>query len=223
MLSPWSLCQHREGKVNRVSQVQLVTRGRETHQELKPRRSEDLVKKRSPIKEFKTFMEDFINKKWRLHRWQVIGINYHCKKIRNFQELFKEPKHQQDVAIIRDYTDRVTCSYDKSTQSGELGGGQRNIGMEGILYCYYNPDTEEVEHHWHGCLSDEKQQDARTSFFNTRRFIRHVKALGYLTKLGSTLWVQSDGCSKQCKSGTVCWTYSHLSKTYSVNIDSEDR
>ena len=185
----------------------------------KPRRSEDLVKKRSPIKEFKTFMEDFINKKWRLHRWQVIGINYHCKKIRNFQELFKEPKHQQDVAIIRDYTDRVTCSYDKSTQSGELGGGQRNIGMEGILCCFYNPDTEEVEHHWCGCPSDEKQQDARTSFFNARRFIRHVKTLGYLTKLGSTLWVQSDGCSKQCKSGTVCWTYSHLSKTYSINID----
>ena len=51
----------------------------------KPRRSEDLVKKRTPIKEFKTFMEDFIKKKWRLHRWQVIGINCRCKKIRNFQ------------------------------------------------------------------------------------------------------------------------------------------
>ena len=91
-----------------------------------------------------------------------------------------------------------------------MGGGQRNIGMEGFLVKYYNARDDTVETHWLGYLSDEKQQDARTSFCNTRLFIREAIKGGVLAK-GSTLWVQSDGCSEQDKSGTTgtSWTHDH--------------
>jgi hypothetical protein len=107
-------------------------------------------------------------------------------------------KHQRDVFVIRDYTDRVKCAYDTSIQSGELGGAQKNIGMEGFLYAIYNHDKGKVEWHWVGYLSDEKQQDAHTSFANTRKFVEMMQRQKYLPE-GATLWVQSDGCGKQYK------------------------
>ena len=99
-----------------------------------------------------------------------------------------------------------------------MGSGQKNIGMEGFLYIVYNRTRDKIEYHWQGYLSDEKQQDARTSFANTRKFIETMKSKGYLTE-NATLWVQSDGCSKQYKCGTTCWTYAYLASIYKLQID----
>ena len=132
-----------------------------------PKRTEDPVRKSKPIYDFVTEFEKFINTKWRLHKWQLLGLNKKCKAFRDKLTLLKKKKHEKDVLLIRDYTDRVQCAYDRSTQSGEMGGAQKNIGMEGLLYYIYNQRNKEVECHWQGYLSDEKIQDARTSFVNT--------------------------------------------------------
>ena len=64
--------------------------------------------------------------------------------------------HNKDVFVVKDYTDCVKCCYDRSAQSGEMGGAQKNIGMEGFLYALLHAETNQVEHHWYGFLSDEK-------------------------------------------------------------------
>jgi hypothetical protein len=122
------------------------------------------------------------------------------------------------LSFVADYTDRVKCAYDRSTQSGELGGAQKNIGMEGFLYAIYNHDKGKVEWHWMGYLSDEKQQDARTSFANTRKFVEMMQRQKYLPE-GATLWVQSDGCGKQYKCGTTVETYSLIAHSYKLQVD----
>jgi hypothetical protein len=184
----------------------------------KPKKTEDPVKKTKPIYEFITEFEEFINTKWRLHNWQKIGLNGKCKEFRKAEKILSLRKHQRDVFLIRDYTDRIKCAYDRSTMAGEMGGAQKNIGEEGFLYALYNHGTGKVEWNWMGYLSDEKQQDARTSFVNTRKFVEMMQRQKYLPE-GATLWVQSDGCGKQYKSGTTVETYSLIAQIYKIQVD----
>ena len=130
------------------------------------------------------------------------------------------PEHYNDVIIIRDYTDRMQCTYNNSTQSGEMGGAAKNIGMEGYLYFFRNKDTGEIETHWFGYLSDDKQQDARTSYANVNKFIKMMREVhGLLTEPNSTLWIQSDGCNKQYKSANHIWLMIVCAQAWNINID----
>jgi hypothetical protein len=151
-------------------------------------------------------------------RVQKSGLNQKCKQHRRTEELLLKAGREKDVGMIRDYTDRVKCAYDRETQTGGMGGSQKNIGMEGILYAIYNRETKKVEWHWQGYLSDETTQDARTSLANTRKFVEMIQKKGYLT-MGATLGVQSDGCAKQYKCGTAVYSYSALTTIYTLKID----
>jgi hypothetical protein len=183
-----------------------------------PTKTNDPVKKVAPIAIFNEEMEAFLQNTYRQHLWLVkaLGKN-HVKTWRDPWNILKG-NHQWDVSIIRDYTDRIQCNYNNETQSGGMGGNVRNVGSEGFYYVYRNPATNDIEEHWHSYLSDFKQQDARTSFANTDKFILMMKAKGLLHE-GSTLWIQSDGCAKQYKSGTNMWLCWHLSRKYHINID----
>ena len=128
------------------------------------------------------------------------------------------PGHEGDVSVIRDYAERVECIYNNETQSGGMGGNVSSVGLEGFLYVIKNKDTGEIEVHWQCYLSDYQQQDARTSYANTDKFIQMMKNKGYLFP-GSTLWIQSDGCAKQYKSVTNMWFCWELAKKYKINID----
>ena len=183
----------------------------------KPKKTEDPVKKTMPTHDFVTEFQTFINEKWRLHHWQVIGLNGRCKEFRK-PELLAHEKHRLDCFIVRDYTDRMKCAHDRSTQSGEMGGAQRNIGMEGFYYTLYNTEKKKVEQHWFGFLSDEQQQDARTSLRNTDKFVKRMKKRNLLP-VGSTLWMQSDGCTKQYKSGCCVATYNIIAQKYQLQVD----
>ena len=164
--------------------------------------------------------------KYRRHHWQHVafGKNY-IKKHRNARDLLMKPEHRHDVFVLRDYTDRIKCGYNHTTQTGGLGGNQKNIGMEGFLYYLYNPETEKVEMHWHGFVSDEKQQDSRTSFANTEKFVQYIRQKfadsdhQYLRVDKDTLWVQSDGCEKQYKSANSCKMNMWISDKYRIEID----
>ena len=187
---------------------------------LDPKVTYDPVKKTACIGDYlRNHMISFINNKYRKHRFQLIafGKNY-CKKDRQGSQLLKKPGHQKDVNILRDYTDRVKCGYNNTTQSGGMGGSERNIGMEGFLYEIYNERTGKIERHWHGYLSDHKQQDARTSFANTDKFIRMMKLKGYLPR-GSTLWIQSDGANKQYKCGNALQLCIWCAERYKIQTD----
>ena len=187
-----------------------------------PKSTLDPVRKSNPIGLFRKEVQEMINKKLRKHYWlrRALGKNY-CKKHRDPFVLLHMPEHHNDVIIVRDYTDRIQCCYNNSTQSGEMGGASKNIGMEGFLYTFRNRHTGEVETHWYGYLSDDKRQDARTSYVNTNKFIEMMRnEHGLLMEgTGATLWIQSDGCNKQYKSANHIFLMTVCAKSYNLNID----
>jgi hypothetical protein len=77
----------------------------------------------------------------------------------------------KSVLIMRDYSDRLDAGFTGEAQTMGMGDKQ-NTGMEGITVKYFangdstDPDSPEITD-WHVYLSDEKQQDARTSMVNS--------------------------------------------------------
>ncbi len=208
-----------KGKKNVCPQCAILPK--EKKAQYAPKSRQDPVKKTAPLGLFMKIFAEYIDKKWRQHNWQVsaFGSGY-CKKFRAPEEILKMEGHQDDVHVIRDFADRLKCSYDKATQSGEMGGAMKNIGQEGFYYAIFNKETQEVEKHWHAYLSDEKQQDARICFVNTCRFIEMVREKwGKLMTPGSTLWMQSDGCVKQYKCAYAAWMCTIISLKYSITLD----
>ena len=69
-------------------------------------------------------------------------------------------------------------------------------------------------------MSDEKQQDARTSFVNTSKLIEKMRALKCLRpNEDDVLYVVSDGCAKQYKCANTLQTYIYLADRYGISID----
>jgi len=182
-----------------------------------PRAKLSRITKSAPIAVFlrDTFFP-FIRKKYRKHKWQIIALGKHwCVKQRREGAFSCE----SNVFVQRDYTDRIPCEYNYSAMSTGMGGGNANVGMEGFFYQVKEGENE-MRYHWHGYLSDEKQQDARTSYVNADRFISHQQTLGRLGQgTRSTLYLQNDGCVKQYKSGTALYMTYHLSNAHGININ----
>ena len=94
------------------------------------------------------------------------------------------------------------------------------VGMEGMVVKFKDPMLDRLALHWFGWLSDEKQQDARTSFVNTAKLIETMQARGYLQPdEGHVLYVVSDGCAKQYKCANTLQTYNMLADRYRICID----
>ena len=133
------------------------------------------------------------------------------------------------VLCHRDYTTRVPMQFNNAT----MGVGMSSVptvGMEALLLRMFgkprkSPEDEEdpLERNllvWFGYLSDEKQQDARTSFFNSLKMIMKLKERNYLEEdMDQWLKVVSDGCTKQYKCGNVLQTYIWLSDLFRIPID----
>ena len=49
------------------------------------------------------------------------------------------------------------------------------VGMEGMVVKFKDSTLDRLVLHWFGWLSDEKQQDARTSFTNTAKLIETMQ------------------------------------------------
>jgi hypothetical protein len=152
---------------------------------------------RQPISIFiRDFYLKFIVEKHRQHYWleKSLGLGW-CLTQR--EDAIKK-ESCGSVSLVRNYTDRLTMEYNHSAMSTGLGGGSDNIGMEGIVYKVKDGDS--VVTHWQGYLGDGKQQDARTSYANTKKFITMLQAKGLLQN-GSNLvlYIQSDGCGRQYK------------------------
>ncbi len=194
----------------------------------------DPVKKTLPIGKFMLYYEGHISSTWRQHNWQrtALGSGY-CKKFRDPEVILVpgpeeetdpevvfllDAKYAWDMHCVCDYTDRVQCSYNMSNQSGEIARACKNIGMEGFLYSVWNYRKKCVETHWQGYLSDWKQQDSRTSYINTLKFVRMLIKKGYL-RPGSTLWMQSDGCAKQYKCANAAWMNIIIAQAFEISID----
>lgn len=134
-----------------------------------------------------------MDKKYRKYTWQVRAFgNHFIKRWRNARAILSQLKFRHGVFVIRDYTNRIKCKYNKQTQTQGMGGNQKDIGIEGFQYWISNFETGMVEMHWPGFVSDEKQQDCRTSFQNTKLFIEMIHTK-YQDKKGNPLCLRRNG------------------------------
>jgi hypothetical protein len=74
--------------------------------------------------------------------------------------------------------------------------------------------------HWLGYLSDEKQQDARTSFSNSAQMLMRMCEMGHLVpNEDEVLYVNTDGCTAQYKCAVTLMTYIWLADIFCIPID----
>ena len=133
------------------------------------------------------------------------------------------------VLCQRDYTTRLPMQFNNATVGVGMNGVP-TVGMESMTLRMYgiprkrSEDEEEPEARklllWHGYLSDEKQQDARTSFFNSIKMVMAMIERKLLQEDNEEwLFVVSDGCTKQYKCGNMLQTYIWLSDMFRIPID----
>ena len=127
------------------------------------------VQFRVPIGVFWNDFQNFINTKCRQHRWTMRAHGKtHCKAHREPAVLFSDDAYS--VCLLRDYSDRLPCVFDGTPMSRDMGGGV-DMGMEGILFFMRNAYGD-MDRHWVSFLSNEKRQDARTSYLNSCKLIQ---------------------------------------------------
>ena len=173
---------------------------------------------RAPIGVFiRDHYAKFIREEYRQHHWQrnAFGTEW-CLKFRS--DAMETQVEKESVGLVRDYSDRLSMEYNDSAMSTGLGGGNANLGMEGLLYKIQADGKVVV--HWHAFLGDGKQQDCRTSYVNSCKLIRKLQEKGYLQRGGnSVLYIQSDGCGKQYKCATSIKMCSMLAEHFGIAIN----
>jgi hypothetical protein len=185
----------------------------------------DYANKRAPIGTFiKDAFQPFLVKlRYHIFLVSVLSKN-HCVKDR--AERYMKTPTGRSVLVMRDYSDHLNAAFTGEAQTMGMGDKQ-NTGMEGITVRYFangdytDDDSPEITD-WHVYLSDEKQQDARTSMVNSIDLIKKLQAAPlYLLPRGkdAILYEQSDGCAKQYKCATALWVLAHLSHKYRIAIN----
>ena len=123
------------------------------------------------------------------------------------------------VLCHRDYTTRLPMIPNKQVM-GQGMTGTPVVGMEGMVVRVKDEIHDNQQMHWYGWLSDEKQQDARTSFINTCKLIDSMQTLNCLRpNQDEVLYIVSDGCAKQYKCANALQTYIWLANMYRISID----
>ena len=128
-----------------------------------------------------------------------------------------------DIQTVRDYAEGMKIVFDKEIQSTHFGY-QPTVSMEGcVVKQWQRPGAGKHATstllNYHCYLSDDKRQDARTTYINTVHMINRFRLEGYLEK-GRTLWEQMDGCTKQYRCGTALYRFPsvHCTLPYVRNL-----
>jgi hypothetical protein len=120
------------------------------------------------------------------------------------------------IKTIHDYAERLKVSMNNEIQS-EHFGHSRSLSIEGCS-CRYMDDSGKSVMEMHSHFSDLSRQDARTTFSHMNVEIKHYKERGILGDNG-TVFDDTDGCSKQYRSGTALFLLTLLAVSHGVIID----
>ena len=99
-------------------------------------------------------------------------------------------------------------------------GGNPTVGFEAMTVRFSDGEKGDLLH-WLAYLSDEQQQDSRTSFRNSQKMLRRLtQTLGLLeSDTGQTGFFVSDGCGKQYKCANSVQTLIWLSLAFEIPLD----
>jgi hypothetical protein len=120
------------------------------------------------------------------------------------------------IKTIHDYAERLKISMNNEIQS-EHFGHSRSLSIEGCS-CRYLDALGKCIMEMHSHFSDLSRQDARTTFSHMNVEIKHYKEREIIGE-NSIVFDDTDGCSKQYRSGTALFLLTLLAVTHGVIID----
>jgi len=145
---------------------------------------------------------------------------HHCASMR--KNVAKTP-NTGNVLTQRDYADHLAAEFNGAIQS-EHFGEHVTVSMEGVV-CWHVKQGEDESFvdvcDYHSYISDDNQQDARTSSINTEFMIQKLRSqgVGMLVADKSVLYELMDGCAKQYRSGTALYLMTVIACKYGIILD----
>ena len=127
---------------------------------------------------FGTFIEDELwkttMKRYAYHMFCVALLGKgHCIGLR--RNAYKEINGA--ITILRDYADRLLCSFPQEIQSTHFGENA-TVSMEGVCVRYGDPTVLpplfDEKYVYHCFLADSSPQDSRSSYLNTVKLVQSL-------------------------------------------------
>jgi hypothetical protein len=145
--------------------------------------------------------------------FQILGKS-ECGALRHLAFLSKA----QNIKTIRDYSERLNAAFDQEIQS-EHFGNSRSLSIEGsAVEMVVNGLEGKSKLEFHSHFSDKSSQDACTTMAHMEVLIEHLFNENQMAE-GSTMWDNTDGCSKQYRCGTALYFLSVLAVEHGIIID----
>ena len=95
--------------------------------------------------------------------------------------------------------------------------------MEGIWVEYFPisvyPGSNEEKSEYHSCISDDNKQDSYDSRSRVFRLLKNLFDSVILVSGISTVWEDTDGCSKPCMCALYIYLMNVLSYSYVIIMD----
>jgi hypothetical protein len=135
----------------------------------------------------------------------------------NCQKQRRETYHLTagSVLMAKDYADRFGPTCTNEIQSSAFGR-KPTVGLEGATVQWGGNDNMD----FHCFFSDDKRQDSRVTYLNTRFLILQLIArASLLSPRHSVLYETMDGCSKQYRSGTALFLMAYTAVEFSLCIN----
>ena len=155
-------------------------------------------------------MKDFTRPGGTYHSW-LLKIKYHIQLVKCMGKECQEMRNQEIscspfggiLKCQRDYTDKWKMSQHGQTQNEGFAQDQA-LGIEGFYFdaadCY-----GQRSNYYYGVLSDEKEQNASTTYANTRLILEHMfNNQGAMKRHELTrIYEVTDGCTAQYRCSTA--------------------
>lgn len=191
-----------------------------------------LTKKTVPIGIFMSEVYPATMKKYRMHILYVALLGkHHCVNSR--QRTYRSLQNGS-VLTQRDCADHLKSSFNLEIQSTHFGD-QPTCSMENVTVRQVDETLEEglsdVEKtealeaaevmDFHSYVSDDKQQDAHTTFLNTVEMVRKLRSDNpeTLCSKESSLFELMDGCTSQCRCATSLFFMSLLAVQFKIIVN----
>ena len=181
-------------------------------------RKAQLHQKRSTISQFIT--KHFIPqmKKYRYHMVKVAMLGkHHCKHWRS------EGYKTMGAALYadRDYADGLVPEYTEEFMSTHFGNHVKLSMETNPVHFLDSVGNELLDYHCY--ISEDKRQDARTTYMNQSSLLREFNAEGGYPEFPHTnvdhLFENTDGCAKQYRSVTAMQLMAALAVKYEITFN----
>ena len=166
-------------------------------------------------------MEKFFLPQMRKYMYHIYGVIVLGKNFAAKERLRAIAASPGSLGSMKDYADAIQATCNREIQSDHFGD-QTTTSMEGAYCQFVDPAKQEegIRTEFNCYVSDDKQQDSRTSFANTVFLIKQAREKGLIPPEGEqTLYECMDGCGKQYRCANSIYLMSVVSNLYKISCN----